>query len=245
MLDGLQKSNQNELACGYGAFFCIAVFCLNLLVEPLSAAPIVDQHYQETNIGTIYGMTELTRAQTFTVGLKGTLVGFDIDITGCEDYPCDPIWSGQYTTRWEIHSTNNGMPILTSMPLAWDEVTYGPDRGIVYADIASFNLQVQVGDVLAIVLPGINDGLWPPYRGLLFGDLAGQYERGELYSTTDYSPDAYVSTASDIYFNTYVVPVSVPEPQIVRLFGIGLLGIVIGYVIPGFSGARGWSRRAQ
>ena len=195
-----------------------ALSALSLLLavaSPAAGAPILDQQ-AEVGQSAAFGLSELTRAQTFTVGVDGVLDSVELLLRD----------SG--TKTFEIHATTGGVPVLGSTPLASVSVTFAAGLASwVAIDFSSFAIPVSVGDVLAIVQPGAL-----PVGGFWWAG-GGGYAGGTLYSTIDSSPGAYVAFPSlDFNFRTYV---EAPEPA------AGLLAAVAALLL--LAGRRGRSPR--
>ena len=131
-----------------------ALLALSLLLavaSPAAGAPILDQQ-AEVGQASAFGLTELTRAQTFTVGVDGVLHSVEL------------LLRGSATTTFEIHATTGGLPVLGSTPLASVSAAFAAGfASWVTIDFSSFAIPVSVGDVLAIVQPGgtsTGSGLW-------------------------------------------------------------------------------------
>jgi len=161
-----------------------------------------------------------TRAQTFTVGLAGTLTRFDAYIESSE---------ANVPVLWDIRRTIGGAPIQSDTAT----LAYGSFPGPAAAhnsfaffsiDASSFGVAVSPGDVLAIVFrtPDINVSIsW-------LGDTTNPYARGAAYDGT---PGANSTAWSsdfinyDFGFRTYVQPI--PEPSSACLI-VGGAGIFLG-----------------
>lgn len=167
-----------------------------------SAAPLLDQQAELIGNPSALGgfSNSLTRAQTFTVGIRGTLTTVELTV------------SGGATARFEIHPTTNGLPVLGSEALGSAEVTFDTpslDPPIqVVLDFTSAGIEVEIGDVLAIVQrPGtfsvdpFNTPFWHRTNS------AYRYEEGSYYSTVGTSPNDFIDfVPSDAAFRTWVEP---------------------------------------
>jgi hypothetical protein len=166
-----------------------------------AAAPVLDQAFEPTEISAFFGLTSLSRAQTFAVGVEGVLHGFEVLLRG----------SG--TASFEIHATTAGLPVFGSSALASGSVGFSaPSAAAFFAvDVSGFAIDVSPGDVLAIVYPGGNaGGFWASMVG-----FAG----GAGFATNEVSPSAYLATGEDFGFRSYVEPV--PEPGTLALSALG------------------------
>jgi hypothetical protein len=179
-----------------------------LLLWPASGAaiPVLDQQYVPGST-TVGGLGALTRAQTFTVGISGTLDSVAVLV------------SGQTTTSLtiEIQATSMmGAPVFGSAALASASVSFdlGSTPTFVTADLSAANLVVSAGQILAIVLQ-------PGNASASFHFVSpGGYAAGNHFTTTDDSPSAYVPTLADIGFRTFV---ETPEPAAGLLLGAAAL----------------------
>jgi hypothetical protein len=199
------------------------------------AQPVLDQEFVQVPIDQFsagLGTPGLYRAQTFTVGVSGTLTSFEI--FGW-NHPSNP----SATHPFEIWSTVSGAPepvpgtplasVLVALPLSTADWAS--------ADVSAFNLVVNVGDVLAIVSPPSADlAIWE-------GNFAGAatYAGGEAYTTrlgdltwrTDFSA---LVTFGDFAFRTCVLPEGEPpgisikpgsDPAAINPFSHGVIPVAL------------------
>lgn len=188
-----------------------ALLALSLLLavaRPAAGAPILDQQ-AEVGQSAAFGLSELTRAQTFTVGMDGVLHSVEL------------LLRDSATRTFEIHATTGGVPVLGSTPLASVSVAFAAGfASWVAIDFSSFAIPVSVGDVLAIVQPAAL-----PVGGFWWAG-GGGYAGGTLYSTNDLSPGAYVASPGlDFNFRTYV---EAPEPAAGLLVAVAALLLLVG-----------------
>ena len=166
-------------------------------------------------------------AQTFTVGIAGTLSQVAVNIARTGDTTA-PLFV-------EIRSTVGGIPnavdgqVLLSTPLSAAAVpiagptTAGPFSSAPFAfvnvDLSAFGLAVTPGEVLALSLT--SDAV---RGGYLWGlNAPGTYAGGHGYYRGNSLDAAWILGGADQNFRTFV---SVPEPASLALVAIALAGLV-------------------
>ncbi len=188
----------------YMLSICIG-FILN--VNNINAASILDQSYAPDLLNSTSSVTLGARqAQTFTVGLTGTLTQVDVMFR-----PIDYLSENEVFV--DIRRTNNGAPsdnindIIETTVL--DPTAFLPDS----FNSFFFDLAVNEGELLAVVIytnGDANTGLW----GNASQD--NQYLGGSLWTSADlyggnWYPNANSSDQNfDLAFKTYVSTVPIP-----------------------------------
>jgi hypothetical protein len=195
---------------------------LTLICPAAAQATIVqDQSYLVSNgvtfSSTTTDITSFRRAQTFTVGVTGTLVEIDLSI--------DPISISPFSTgSLNLLSTSAGVPtaILQTSPTVTNTLVGG------FLDF-TFSLNVIAGEVLAFELVTTRN---PSLASPLFmkGSSPGGYAGGsDFFLNTDFTPpiNNFTPTTGDANFRTFVDgPVSpVPEPSTWAMMILGFAGI--------------------
>lgn len=212
----------------------LGAFCLLVINSSnLSAAqiPVIDQSFLIADIGiTSSGaiFTTSATAQTFTVGASGILSLIDLELRRSEGLVGDDL-------SFALRNTSSGIPnaidaeslFTTTISLASIPTTAFPDPvAVTTIDLSSANIQVNVGDVLAISLIGGGPSGGPPW--VLWDEdktNGGLYSGGEaFFRGAAETPWVPFPNPGDKGFRTWVTPV--PIPATVWLFGSGLIGLI-------------------
>jgi len=175
----------------------VAILAAGLLAVPMAvhAAPTLDQ----ANDNSFTGFAQIAgeyRAQTFTVGITGTLSRFEVQLFGVD---------ATGNAVFEIWNTTAGEPAaIPGTALASATISFsGVNHTFVGADLTP-GIPVRAGDVLAIVLKGGADQL-------AYWDHTGdRYPSGSAFTTaTDNPTGPWIliggfGGALDFNFRTYV-----------------------------------------
>lgn len=199
------------------------VFLFGLLLSVLpAAAQTLDQSYNPGTTTVSYGVDGThTRAQTFTVGINGQLVGVGIFTQAV---------SGD-TLYWDLRPTTGGAPTATrSSALASGSLlssSLPPSASFYYFDLTSFNLTVSSGNVLAFTMWGTTGNT----VGGFYGRPDNGYAGGAAFTGATGASTAWSELANtDFKFQTYVIP----EPS-TYAFAVGVAAL----------GWAGWRRRRR
>ena len=177
--------------------------CGLLLAVPSDASPTKDQAFEPASPDTIPTVfRELRWAQTFTVGVSGTLTR--VDVLVAQQFGIQP-----QSLDVTIFSTSGGAPHVPitaafHIPASSVPLVSHPSSFDSYAYLsASFSLPVTAGDVLAIV---VSTG--PNSQYYWAGVFGGGYPGGQLYSTnsTTWGPRG----SQDQAFRTFIASSSAP-----------------------------------
>ena len=184
-----------------------------LALTLLQAAPALAETLDQSNDATMpfagrSVAVDFTQAQTFTTGIAGTLSRVELVLNRGDD-------ASEDVTLAILATDASGNPSGATTPLATASLGpagVGTVEGVVSFDLSAANLEVSVGDVLAIQLssPAAND---PPFR-----------ERYNWYLGTDYADGKGFTNGGtngrDFSFSTFV---AVPEPATASLLGAASL----------------------
>lgn len=209
------------------------------MAVPAAAAIVVDQSNMPVPGGYAGGQvwsngtTGQQSAQTFTVGVSGYLAQVDVMAAGNQPYSVDlrilPTVAGQ-----PIAADASALASATFTSPTWSTPS-GFSYSIISVDLSSFNLFLNAGDVIAIALSA------SPNSPMVFGGWAAggmSYAGGRSWGRT--GPNLNWgnnggSGSADLHFRTYMsdTPFNngggnpVPEPGIVGLLGLGVLGVAV------------------
>jgi hypothetical protein len=170
------------------------------------AAAVLDQQYLVTD-GARTGFTNdsgFRRAETFTVGVAGTLSEIDIFLSATTTF-----------TGFNILSTSAGVPtttVLTTGTLSSSSSTE--------ADFTT-SLPVTVGEVLAI--EPVTSGEQDEWRAISSNTYAGG---GDFFINPHAGVNDFTSSGSGDNFQTFVTTAAaVPEPASLLLLGSAMAGM--------------------
>lgn len=211
-----------------------------VLAAPASAVPVLDQQFDPLGVATFSAgiYATLSRAQTFTAGLTGTLTGVSIMLNE------QTALGGLFTLS--ILNAVGGRPVgsgatLFSQSYEVAGLPYGPwnfdDR---FFDLSSAAISVVAGTqyALAVTYAGVNGAPTGPGIWLLWdASNRSNYERGALFQgdgdlVTTWAVDS-LEIGYDVSFKTYVDTArsTVPEPAtgwLAMLALAALTGVTIG-----------------
>ena len=215
-----------HLLKGAAASICMTM-ALMWAVES-SAMTILDQ---SSEIGTQLGtLGQPDNAQTFTVGLQGTLAEVQVQVQRNSANADDLVL--------DVRETSAGTPleddtnVLAGTTISAASLPFNTPTWVSF-DVSSFGIDVDVGDILAIALrvPTTTDPanyFWignaggDPYAGGQRWGRSDTWSGGVLGGTWNGSFAEFATT--DMNFRTFVEPV--PIPPTFLLFGSGLLGLI-------------------
>jgi hypothetical protein len=199
-----------SILCASSALGTVAVLDQSIVPGPnFISAPIQSIH---------------TRAQTFTVGVSGTLVQFDVDIVKSSGDLPPPL-----PVLWDIRPTVGGVPVQSNTNTlasgSFLSSAVGSQSFSFYSiDLGAGAFQVSQGDVLALVFRTTDPSGSASISWL--GDTTNPYNRGAAFDGT---PGANSTTWSSIIFagddfsvKTYVAPVPEPSLGCLCVLGVGI-----------------------
>jgi len=185
----------------------------------------VDPNFNGTNAPITYtpADTSASRAQTFTVGLTGSLTRLDILMYQR---------NSQAYARLDILKTIGGVPSNNAADILATKYIYQVPDYPTYSSF-SFNVPVYTGEQLAFVVSSLYD-----YSNALSiigtsnNTSTGPYTKGSFLSYAPnyisgwYLDDAIGSGHFDLAFSTYVDTTPTPIPPAFLLMGSGLIGLL-------------------
>ena len=203
------------------ASFLVVGAVLFSFSAPLSAT-VVDQNFATTddpNHSTGLGIVTTALAQTFTVGVTGTLASVEFNVLKTSGTTGD--------LSFDIRSLVGGVPellmadALTTSTISSSLInTAGGAWTTISVDVSAANIAVATGDMFAFVL---NSPIGESFS--VQTDYTNAYAGGQRYSQNGDGNFFFGSFSADLAFKTTVT--SVPEPTIITLFALGLIGLGI------------------
>lgn len=164
--------------------------------------PIVDQSFEPGSSNALSGFSNSDSwAQTFTVGVTGTLDSVDLflESQGALD-----------VVRFDVRGTVGGNPdlddglVLGSVLVAATDIPLAPGAGFVTLDFSDQAIPVVAGQVLAIV--GIKASGGAPTDVLIIAENNGGYADGAAFQRHGGSGVPWSALISDFYIRTRVLP---------------------------------------
>lgn len=183
------------------------------LAAPASAVMMDQSFATGSNQGAQVGITYDGLAQTFTVGVNGTLDSAELMLSHGNATPLAALNVSLWTTALGAPNT-----VVASVNLAPGDVSAGPAYGAVLIDFSSAMLAVTIGDVLAISISSDDQYAWSAgvdgfatyAGGQRYSDSAGGLVSWSGVPTWDMSFRTFVDTGATV----------VPEPGTLALIGV-------------------------
>jgi len=202
----------------------VAICVFGLAIREASAGGTLDQ----SNVVNTFDfdaavVSEVSRGQTFTVGLAGVLSQVNLEIYKSTNTIVDP--------TFEVVGTTSGAPddskvlFQTVIPLSAIPTFDTPPSGAIpmtSVDVSSADIVVTPGEVLGITLARNAQGS-PPW--LLWRQGIGGYTGGNSYDSIPPGSPWVVDSPYQGGFQTFVS--TIPEPSAVILALIGVVSLAM------------------
>lgn len=195
------------------AKFAILVLVVSAYGGPASASPVVDQQ----NLGPVQGnvgyLSNLSRGQSFTVGIEGLLAGFEFNFNKSSASATGNATLSLYST------TGAGAPDTLLGTALLPAAAISTVHSFVYFDLTPLSVGVDVGDqYFAALSADFGGGIFSTgdtYAG------GSDWACGPSFGFPCWTEE--VGSVPDLVFRSHVIPV--PSPAALSLFALGLAGI--------------------
>jgi hypothetical protein len=194
---------------------CLTLICLTAL-SPLAgsaqATPVVDQQNLGPASGNVGYGPNLSRGQSFTVGLNGALAGFEFFFNKSQQFATGNAYLSVYSTD------GGGAPdtLLGQVALAASAV--GTTHSLTYFDLTPLGISVSVGDLMFAALNADFSGGMHSTQDLYAGGK--DWACGPTFGIPCWSTEERFGVP-DLVFRSHVLP----EPGTLALLGLGIAGI--------------------
>lgn len=192
--------------------------CSLICIGHSAQAQVVLDQSQPTDTGASGIGVGYERAQTFTVGVDGTLDRIEVSL---DDKPV------QSTSDlvFAVYETTLGVPNASSIYSGTITTVPSGTPGYVTLDLSSANIPVSTGDQLAIALTTSDPGDVYGWAWDVTASALDPYAGGQIYLRNGTtvpnwvnSPEDTATTKWDLVFKTYV---TVPEPASLAVLVLG------------------------
>lgn len=195
-------------------FAAVCLFVTPLFLGAASAIPVVDQQ----NLGPVQGNVgygpNLSRGQSFTVGIGGILSGFEFEFNKSSTRATGNAYLTVYTTD------GGGAPDGVLGQVSLDAASVGTTHSLTFFDLTPLNILVATGDLMFAALHADFSGGMFSTADTYAGGM--DWGCGPSFGIPCWSEELSLGVP-DLVFRSYVETVS--EPGILALFGLGLAGL--------------------
>lgn len=210
----------------------ICFFCGTLPLFVPAAIAAVDQQYvpattnQFSNVG---AGNVVDWAQIFTVGITGTLTGFDVWVDRQSEVSLPLLFDIRTTLAGAPTEPDSGPNVLASgslpanMFLADEGTTGSPPGSLPHIELLSQSFAVVAGHVLPIALRSDDPGAPSTLAYNWHGNEPGAYARGSAYLRV---ADGWEPHVSDQVFRTYVTPIPEPPAALLSMVAVANIGLM-------------------
>ena len=190
-----------------------AAIALALPHGPAHATPVVDQQ----NLGPVRGNvgydSDLSRGQSFTVGIDGQLAGFEFNFNKSQQFA-----TGNATLS--LYSTDvSGAPDVLLGQALLPAAAISTIHNLVYFDLTPLGIGVNIGERYFAALAA--DFFGGIYSTLDTYPGGSDWACGPNYGYACWTEE--IRDVPDLVFRSHVIPV--PESGSLALFALGLAGV--------------------
>jgi hypothetical protein len=209
---------------------CLICGTFNLFVPCAFAA--IDQQYvpATTNQFANVGVGNVVDwAQTFTVGITGTLTGFDVWVDRQPEVSQPLLFDIRTTLAGAPSDPDTGPNVLASgslpasMFLADEGSPGSPPSILLHVELSSRSFSVVAGQVLAIALRSDDPGAVTSLTYNWHGNEPGAYTRGSAYLRV---AGGWEPQVTDQVFRAYVNPIPEPSAALLLIFAVASAGVM-------------------
>ena len=191
-------------------------YAANIFVpSPVSAAPVVDQQNLGAVTGNVGYLPNLSRGQSFTVGIDGTLAGFEFQFNKSSQFATGNAYLSIYST--DIFSGGPDILIGQATLAAADVSTA---HMLTYFDLTSLNISVSTGDLMFAALDADFGGGMHSTRDVYSGGT--EWGCGPALGIACWTQED--NGISDLVFRSHVIS-AIPETGAVGFLALGLAGM--------------------
>ena len=190
-------------------FVAVVIFVQSSGISNAASQAIVDQEFVIDPVLPALAIDERQDvAQTFTVGITGTLTRVDLQIFRGDPQSASPLVLEMRRTLVDGLPDESDAGLLAVLPITavLPRLIIAPPN-LVQVELGPQSVPVDTGDILSISL----HSMAAPNEWYLWASGAPAYNRGSGFFRSEFTGGAYRYAGTDLGFRTFVVPI--PEPS--------------------------------